>query len=219
MLDEALESIEQPEEEWEDLSEEIPEEVASNSARSSEDSSSTPSASASEHSQQDSQQGGSMEDLNAALESSMGGFDSMILREREYVRRQGRSAAAERDLEDAAAQAAAQATAADTLDQTGEYGGAGSPANSPEDSLENPAGGGTPPASSEEATIASANGYPPVPQRKGDYGNSGQAIPKDIPDGSDDDIVARQIREAALKEIDPALREKLWDEYRKYKGL
>lgn len=41
--------------------------------------------------------------------------------------------------------------------------------------------------------------------------------PADIPDGADDDIVARQIREAAEKETDPRLREKLWEEYRKYK--
>lgn len=34
---------------------------------------------------------------------------------------------------------------------------------------------------------------------------------------SDDDIVARQLREAAEKETDPALKEKLWQEYRKYK--
>lgn len=32
-----------------------------------------------------------------------------------------------------------------------------------------------------------------------------------------DDIVARQLREAAEKETDPELREKLWEEYRKYK--
>ena len=42
-------------------------------------------------------------------------------------------------------------------------------------------------------------------------------VPSDIPDGSDDDIVARQLREAAMKETDPELRERLWDEYRKYK--
>lgn len=42
-------------------------------------------------------------------------------------------------------------------------------------------------------------------------------LPPDIPDGRDDDIVARQIREAAEKETDPVLREKLWEEYRKYK--
>jgi hypothetical protein len=46
---------------------------------------------------------------------------------------------------------------------------------------------------------------------------SGASAPTDIPDGSNDDIVARQIREAALKEQDPVLREKLWEEYRKYK--
>lgn len=43
------------------------------------------------------------------------------------------------------------------------------------------------------------------------------SIPPDIPDGKDDDIVARQLREAAESEQDPELREKLWDEYRKYK--
>ncbi len=32
-----------------------------------------------------------------------------------------------------------------------------------------------------------------------------------------DDIVARQLREAAEKESDPELKEKLWEEYRKYK--
>jgi hypothetical protein len=35
--------------------------------------------------------------------------------------------------------------------------------------------------------------------------------------GVDDDIVARQLREAAEKETDPVLKEKLWAEYRKYK--
>jgi hypothetical protein len=41
--------------------------------------------------------------------------------------------------------------------------------------------------------------------------------PADIPDGSDDDIVARQLREAAENETDPELKAKLWDEYRRYK--
>jgi hypothetical protein len=42
-------------------------------------------------------------------------------------------------------------------------------------------------------------------------------IPEDVSDGSDDDVVARQLREAAMSEEDPELREKLWDEYRAYK--
>lgn len=42
-------------------------------------------------------------------------------------------------------------------------------------------------------------------------------VPDDVPSGQNDDVVARQLREAAENETDPALREKLWDEYRQYK--
>jgi hypothetical protein len=45
----------------------------------------------------------------------------------------------------------------------------------------------------------------------------GAVTPPDVGNGSDDDIVARQIRRAAEAEPDPELRKKLWDEYRKYK--
>ncbi len=52
----------------------------------------------------------------------------------------------------------------------------------------------------------------------GPLGGSGPStVPADIPDGRDDDIVARQLREAAIKETDPELRERLWEEYRQYK--
>jgi len=43
--------------------------------------------------------------------------------------------------------------------------------------------------------------------------------PDDIEVVMDDDIVAKQLREAALAEEDPQLRERLWEEYRKYKGM
>jgi hypothetical protein len=42
-------------------------------------------------------------------------------------------------------------------------------------------------------------------------------LPEDVADAKDDDVVARQLREAAMAEPDPVLREKLWDEYRRYK--
>ena len=45
-----------------------------------------------------------------------------------------------------------------------------------------------------------------------------ERTPDDIPVTVDDDIIARQLREAALAEEDPELRERLWEEYRKYKG-
>ncbi len=48
-------------------------------------------------------------------------------------------------------------------------------------------------------------------KRRGVKTQAGPAISKD------DDIVARQIREAAEREQDPELRKKLWEEYRKYK--
>lgn len=49
----------------------------------------------------------------------------------------------------------------------------------------------------------------------GGQGGGGQG---DLPDAKDDDIIARQLREAAMAEPDPELRERLWEEYRRYKG-
>jgi hypothetical protein len=48
-------------------------------------------------------------------------------------------------------------------------------------------------------------------------GSDSPAVPADVGDGRDDDVVARQLREAAMNEKDPAIREKLWEEYREYK--
>lgn len=62
----------------------------------------------------------------------------------------------------------------------------------------------------------------PTGSSAGRRGASGQAsatnIPANIPSGDDDDIVARQLREAAENETDPELRERLWEEYREYKA-
>lgn len=44
-------------------------------------------------------------------------------------------------------------------------------------------------------------------------------IPTDIPDVDNDDVVAQQIRLAAETEKDDIKKAKLWNEYRKYKGL
>jgi hypothetical protein len=56
-------------------------------------------------------------------------------------------------------------------------------------------------------------------------GAKGGGVGTDIPqkktenyDGQDDDIVARQLREAAENETDPVLKEKLWKEYYEYKS-
>ena len=39
-----------------------------------------------------------------------------------------------------------------------------------------------------------------------------------MPSPQGDDIVAQQLREAAIAETDPKLKEKLWEEYRRYKA-
>lgn len=43
-------------------------------------------------------------------------------------------------------------------------------------------------------------------------------VPEGVGSGQDDDIVAKQLREAATAETDPKLRKKLWDEYKRYKS-
>lgn len=65
-----------------------------------------------------------------------------------------------------------------------------------------------------------------IPENTGDEavaiyrGSSGNgALPEDISDTNNDDVVAAQIRLAAEIEKDPVKKERLWNEYRKYKGL
>ena len=51
-------------------------------------------------------------------------------------------------------------------------------------------------------------------------GSSANGVkPEDIPPADNDDAIAAQIRLAAEIEKDPVKKEKLWNEYRKYKGL
>ncbi len=51
----------------------------------------------------------------------------------------------------------------------------------------------------------------------GSQQNGSGAAATEIPDGSDDDVVARRLRKAAEAETDPELKEKLWKEYIEYK--
>jgi len=140
--------------------------------------------------------------LEGRLEASIADYDGMILREREYILSRGNQKGSEEDL--------ANAPSGRPYDEAGEetQGAGGTPYDEPgapstEDAME-----GTPPPGSSDYNKG----------RKGDKTQRAAATPPaDIPDGSDDDVVARQIREAATQERDPELREKLWEEYRKYK--
>jgi hypothetical protein len=96
------------------------------------------------------------------------------------------------------------------------------------------AGGGEPQAGDRESSASEGSASDRDADPRGSAGEKGSAggrvdgadpgatagvgvTPPDVGNGSDDDIVARQIRKAAESETDPELRKKLWDEYRKYK--
>jgi hypothetical protein len=78
----------------------------------------------------------------------------------------------------------------------------------------------------ESANVAAAESAARDNKSRGSIGASSGSkilengsVPKDIPPGDDDDIVAQQIREAAISEPNPDVKERLWADYRKYKGL
>ena len=53
-----------------------------------------------------------------------------------------------------------------------------------------------------------------------DQGKSNNGmIPEDIPQDDNDSVLEEQIRLAAMNEKDPEKKKRLWNEYRKYKGL
>ena len=73
----------------------------------------------------------------------------------------------------------------------------------------------------EEASAATAGAVAAVGSPSTSSGEAQETFPppEDIPSGRDDDVVARQLREAAMTEPDPELREALWEEYRNYTGI
>ncbi|HEY8569319.1 hypothetical protein [Microbulbifer sp.] len=145
-------------------------------------------------------------ELEGRFESTMATYDGMILRERDYVRNRPASAedeSAEDEVPPGESLEDLIADAESALPPAPPPGG-GQPGDGPEENN-----------SSGQATGPGL----PTKGRKGefDHTNTATVVPADIPTGDDDDVVARQIREAATRESDPELREKLWEEYRKYK--
>ena len=135
-------------------------------------------------------------DLEAELFNGMGEFDEMLLREQERVK------------------AASPHAAGGDGGGGGGQGGSGTGGESGSAGSEGSGGDG------DEEVVEGSGGSPTYgagagPGSSQRQGNSG--APPGTPDGNDDDVVARQLREAAEKETDPVLKKKLWEEYRKYK--
>ncbi len=113
--------------------------------------------------------------LDAELESGLGDFDELLLREQARVKtRAPRTVGSE----------------------SGQFGSAA-------DSAATDAGSAEADKSAQDSDLEKP---PVVSTSTGEYS-----------DGSDDDVVARQLRQAAEQETDPELKKKLWEEYRKYK--
>lgn len=151
------------------------------------------------------------EGLDRKLDSSLSEFDGLILKEQEILeQRREASAAAGGGGGAGKAEVGTESGGAEG-DEEGAEGG-----DEAKESTEARSTGGSEddPAGEEVGREDGA----PVDNGEEESGEiSNGRVPPDVGDGSDDDIVARQLREAAMKEEDPQLREKLWDEYRAYK--
>jgi len=138
--------------------------------------------------------------LDAELYAGLGEFDEMLLREQQRVRAATPMPQAATGGDGGSGGGGAEGGAGTAGGADGEPGVAVTP------------GAGPGRAGTEGASHGVGAG--PGKQRQG----GAPGTPPDIPDGSDDDVVARQLREAAEKETDPELKKKLWEEYRKYKA-
>jgi ribosomal protein L15 len=146
------------------------------------------------------------DDLDRNLQASLTAFDAMLLKEQQ-------EAAARRAEHGGGAAAGAGGEGEGSGE--GEAGGAGASGS-----------GAASAGSTTSATGASGARMPreggrevgSEPEGTPSAGaNDASRVPEDVGDGRDDDVVARQLREAAMAEEDPAIREKLWEEYRRYK--
>jgi len=142
--------------------------------------------------------------IDQRLNASLGAFDAQLHQEQQQV-------AQERDARQSAAAASAAAAA---------------PAAAGADKGEGSADTEGPPGEGErkDGRPGSGRRHDPSGDLKSEKAskpaddNAGNgAVAREIPDGSDDDVVARRLRQAAERETDPELKEKLWQEYLDYK--
>lgn len=155
-------------------------------------------------------------ELDAQLMAELGDFDEMLLREQERVK----ASAPRTDAGAGSGGAGGGGTGGNGSggDGSGGMSGDGTDGSSGETGDGSRSGnqGSAASASGGGASGSSRGGGASPPGSWNKPGGAG-GQPDDIPDGSDDDVVARQLREAAEKETDPELKEKLWEEYRRYK--
>jgi hypothetical protein len=131
--------------------------------------------------------------LEGELDKSVGGFDEVLAEEQREISTVGRN--------------------------TEGFGGGGAGGGGGV-GLGKQAGGGIEGTGEQVARSESAAGSGSTPSVEGMSDEEiAKRTPPDIPDLVSEDIVAKQLKEAALAEDDPVLRERLWEEYRNYNNL
>jgi len=145
-------------------------------------------------------------ELEGAFLSSLGDFDDSLLKEEEKVAARVPS---QRESGSSSASGSSSRTSG-----TGDTG-------SGESGASEELGEGTTEDQGREGQAGTAQSST---SRSGSQGSGVEQSTYGAPGGNlpppeDDDIVARQLREAAEKEPDPELKKKLWEEYWKYKGV
>ena len=147
---------------------------------------------------------GSQRSASSIFEDSLGDFDKDIASERVVI--------ASADKGDGmTGQESADASAVSEGSMEGGMGGAMGSSGDESEASEGQAGETQDSQSQSDSSDASSDSK--SAQEK-------ERIPEDIPmDGTGEDVIARQIREAAIQEDDPIIREALWEEYRKHMGI
>jgi hypothetical protein len=172
--------------------------------------------------------------LDRNLQASLGAFDAMLLKEQveaaarraEHGTGAGAGAGGEGEGSGegegggAAGSSGSAAGAAGSEASTGEKGsgsqdkearGTGGKGGGGDKDRATGSSGAREPREGGRVVTSDPEGAPPT------GADDASRVPPDVGDGRGDDVVARQLREAAMSEEDPVIREKLWDEYRRYK--
>jgi hypothetical protein len=153
-------------------------------------------------------------DMDDRFQESLGAFDEMLLEEEKHL-----AARVPKQRESAKSGQGGSGVSSGASGRSGETGSgetsaAGQQGREPEE------GSGAEGAMGEQTVFGGTDGSSGRGGGEARHERSVHGTPDGrLPPPQDDDIVARQLREAAEKETDPELKKKLWEEYWKYKGV
>jgi hypothetical protein len=156
--------------------------------------------------------------LDGMLNAGLGEYDERLLREQERIKAASPNSNSEGSGDGGAGSEGEGQGEGEESEGGGQEGSEAETEGDRESESDSQSSGGAPGEQREGGAESGQRGRGPKDSSTGP-GTPGKDSdePADIPDGSDDDVVARQLREAAEKETDPELKAKLWEEYRRYK--